>query len=320
MSVIELKDLKVCYGSFQALKGVTVDIAGGGVGLLGPNGAGKSTLIRALLGLVDVASGRGRVLGLDIGQDGLSIRRAVGYMPERDSHVPGMTGFEFVAYSGWLVGMPRADARQRAHEVLQYVGLGEARYREVDQYSRGMKQKVKLAQALVHDPRLVFLDEPTNGLDPHARVEILELIRHLWHEKGMHVILSSHLLQDVESVCDSVVVLAQGEVRSAGTIAALKSHQGRAYQVRIKGDAAAFASRLAELGLQAQLGEAGDLTVDLGGERGTRAILVAARDAHVQVRRLLPVEESLEDVFLRSLEGAAAGASPAGAVASAAQR
>jgi ABC-2 type transport system ATP-binding protein len=302
--VIELRNLKVAYGSIVALKGVTVDIPGGGVGLLGPNGAGKSSLIRALLGLVKIAAGSGRVLGLDVARDGLAIRRTVGYMPERDSHVPGMTGFEFVAYCGWLIGMTRSEARQRAHAVLQYVGLGEARYRDVDQYSRGMKQKVKLAQALVHDPKLIFLDEPTNGLDPHARVEILALIKHLAYEKGMHVLLSSHLLQDVENVCQSVVVLDAGEVRSAGDIAALKSSQGRSYLVRIKGDAAQFLACLTSAGLRAEQSEGGEFIVEMAGDHDVRPVLRAAFDAKVQLRRLTPVEESLEDVFLRSLDGA----------------
>ena len=187
--LIDIEDLEVCYGSFFALKQIKAVVPGGAVGLLGPNGAGKSTLIKALLGLLNLHRGRGRVMGLDVTRYGLEIRRRVGYMPERDCHIPGMNGFEYVAFCGRLVGMPHRDARRRAHEVLEYVGLGEARYRPVDGYSTGMRQRVKLAQALVHDPNFIILDEPTNGFDPKGREEVLELIYDVSHRKDMHLLL-----------------------------------------------------------------------------------------------------------------------------------
>src|SRR5262245_5531038 len=186
-SVATLETVPVTYGKSQALRDVTTTFAGGAVGLLGPNGAGKSTMLKALLGFVTPDSGRMRVLGLDVAEAPLEIRSRVGYMPESDAHIPGMNAVSFVAYCGELAGLPRVDATQRAHEVLFYVGLGEARYRNVETYSTGMKQRIKLAQALVHDPDLLFLDEPTNGMDPKGRDEMLELVRDLEHNKVMQL-------------------------------------------------------------------------------------------------------------------------------------
>ena len=177
--VVQIEHLSVVYGKQPALRDVTAVFPGGAVGLLGPNGSGKSTLLKALLGFVKPTEGRMSVLGLDVAASPSEIRARLGYMPEVDAHIPGMNAVSFVAYCGQLAGLPRVDAMQRGHEVLQYVGLGEARYRNVETYSTGMKQRIKLAQALVHDPDLLFLDEPTNGMDPKGREEMLELIRDL---------------------------------------------------------------------------------------------------------------------------------------------
>ena len=213
--VVTLENVTVAYGKSVALREVTASFAAGAVGLLGPNGAGKSTMIKALLGFIRPDHGRMRVLGLDVATSPLEIRARVGYMPESDAHIPGMNAVSFVAYCGELAGLPRVDAMQRAHEVLFYVGLGEARYRNVETYSTGMKQRIKLAQALVHDPDLLFLDEPTNGMDPKGRDEMLELVRDLGRNKGVNLILSSHLLPDVEYTCDHVVVMDKGRVAVA---------------------------------------------------------------------------------------------------------
>src|SRR6185295_3920190 len=199
-------------GKHAALHEVSAVFPPGAVGLLGPNGAGKSTMLKALLGFIPPEKGRMQVFGLDVAAQPLEIRARLGYMPETDGHVPGMNAVTFVAYCGELAGLPRADAMQRAHEVLFYVGLGEARYRNVETYSTGMKQRIKLAQALVHDPDLLFLDEPTNGMDPKGRDEMLELVRDLAHNKGVNLILSSHLLPDVEYTCDHVVVMDKGAI------------------------------------------------------------------------------------------------------------
>src|SRR5438067_3672030 len=227
--VVTLESVTVAYGKNRALRDVTSSFAAGAVGLLGPNGAGKSTMIKALLGFIKPETGRMRVLGYDVAQSPMSIRARVGYMPESDAHIPGMNAVSFVAYCGELCGLPPADAMQRAHEVLFYVGLGEARYRNVETYSTGMKQRIKLAQALVHDPELLFLDEPTNGMDPKGRDEMLALVRDIAANKQIALILSSHLLPDVEFACDHVVVLHKGVVATQGPIAALKGTSARMY-------------------------------------------------------------------------------------------
>src|SRR5687767_7676495 len=234
MSIAMLDRVGVRYGSQWALSDVSATFPEGAVGLLGPNGAGKSTMLKALPGLIKPDNGRIRVLDFDVAVAPLEIRSRVGYMPENDAQIPGMSAVSFVAYCAELSGLPPADAMQRAHEVLYYVGLGEARYRNVETYSTGMKQRIKLAQALVHDPDLLMLDEPTNGMDPKGRDEMLELIRDLAHRKSVNVIVSSHLLPDVEYTCDHVVVMDKGRVATEGPIAALKQPRGRVYELRVK--------------------------------------------------------------------------------------
>src|ERR1700752_3888512 len=248
--VVMLDHVTVAYGASVALRDVTSSFAAGAVGLLGPNGAGKSTMIKTLLGFIVPERGRMRVLGLDVAAAPLDIRARVGYMPESDAHIPGMNAVAFVAYCGELAGLPPVDAMQRAHEVLFYVGLGEARYRAVETYSTGMKQRIKLAQALVHDPDLLFLDEPTNGMDPKGRDEMLELIRDIAHNKGLNLILSSHLLPDVEFACDHVVVMDKGTIATAGPIEGLKGPGGRVFELRIKGDSDRFVGVLRTAGLE----------------------------------------------------------------------
>src|SRR2546429_532499 len=248
-----LENVSVAYGRQWALSEVSAEFPTGAVGLLGPNGAGKSTMLKALLGLLKPNAGTMHVLGLDVETAALEIRARIGYMPENDAHIPGMTAVSFVAFCGELSGLPRADAMQRAHEVLFYVGLGEARYRNVETYSTGMKQRIKLAQALVHDPELLFLDEPTNGMDPKGRDEMLELVHDLGHNKGVNLILSSHLLPDVDFTCDHVVVLDKGKVAAAGPIATLKQPRGRAFELRVRppaGGLDAFLARLTAAGLE----------------------------------------------------------------------
>src|ERR687897_370344 len=248
-AVVRLANVSVRYGRNFALRDVAATFQTGAVGLLGPNGAGKSTMIKSLLGFVNPDQGQMTVLGLDVRTSPLEIRARIGYMPENDAHIPGMNAVSFVAYCGELAGLAAVDDIQRAHEVLYYVGLGEARYRNVETYSTGMKQRIKLAQALVHDPDLLFLDEPTNGLDPKGRDEMLELIRDLAHNKGVNLILSSHLLPDVEYTCDHVVVMDKGAIATQGPIAGLKGPAGRVFELRIKGDLPAFLELLAQHGL-----------------------------------------------------------------------
>jgi ABC-2 type transport system ATP-binding protein len=212
-----------------------------------------------------------------------------------------MNGFEYVTYCGRLVGMPNKDARQRAHEVLEYVGLGEARYRPVDGYSTGMRQRVKLAQALVHDPRFLILDEPTNGFDPKGREEVLSLIHDLSHRKGMHLLLSSHLLHDVERTCDAVLLLKEGEVVRYGEIRQLKQKDGKVLELEFRGDVARFSQIANGKGWRLEKSDRQKIRLRLPVDTGNRAVFAAAREAGVQLRALKPSEESLEDLFLKSI-------------------
>ena len=296
---VVLDGVSVTYGRHEALRNVTAELPTGAIGLLGPNGAGKSTLIKALLGLLPPSSGRMRVLGYDVRESPLAIRARVGYMPESDAHMPGMTAVSFVAYCGELAGLPSSNAMQRAHEVLFYVGLGEARYRNVETYSTGMKQRIKLAQALVHDPDLLFLDEPTNGMDPKGRDEMLELVRDLGHNKGVNLILSSHLLPDVEFTCDSVVVMDKGAIATAGPIDALKQPRGRVSELRVKtaGPLEGFLDRLRAAGMDCHATDEDVMRVFVPGEGGARDLFALASADHVQVRHLRPSVPTLEDVF-----------------------
>jgi ABC-2 type transport system ATP-binding protein len=302
--VVTLDHVVVTYARQKALNDVTAAFPGGAVGLLGPNGAGKSTMIKALLGFVAPNQGQMRVLGLDVATSPVEIRARIGYMPESDAHIPGMNAVSFVAYCGQLAGLPPVDAMQRAHEVLFYVGLGEARYRNVETYSTGMKQRIKLAQALVHDPDLLFLDEPTNGMDPKGRDEMLELVRDLARNKGVNLILSSHLLPDVEYTCEHVVVMDKGRVAAAGSIDSLKQPRGRLYELRVKTatpNADAFFDRLRAEGLDCQATDEDIVRVFVPGDGGARTLFALAAAEHVQVRHLRPSVATLEDVFAHAV-------------------
>ncbi len=326
--VVELNNVTVAYGRNPALIDVIAAFPRGAVGLLGPNGAGKSTLLKALLAFIVPARGTMRVLDLDVGSAALDIRRRIGYMPESDAHIPGMNAVSFVAYCGQLAGLPGVDAMQRAHEVLYYVGLGEARYRNVETYSTGMKQRIKLAQALIHDPDLLFLDEPTNGMDPKGREEMLDLIRDLAHAKGVNLILSSHLLPDVEYTCDHVVVLDKGRVVAQGPIAELKQSMahvvvldgaepavtgaqpapeaprprtGRVFELHIKGDEAALGEALRAAGFDCRAADDDMLHLVVPDGADLRQVFTVAARERIQVRHLKPSVMTLEDVFARAV-------------------
>jgi ABC-2 type transport system ATP-binding protein len=295
-----LHDVSKSYGKVQALRDLTLAMPEGAIGLLGPNGAGKTTMIRTLLGLIRIDSGRGEVLGMDVRSRRLDIRQAVGFVPEDECLFPSVVGVEFVAYAGELSGMAPKDALQRAHEVLDYVGLGEARYRKVDSYSTGMKQRIKIASAIVHDPRLLILDEPTNGMDPAGREEVLELCRDLTRNKGMSLLFSSHLLPDVEAVCDHIMVLGRGRLLASGRIDELKKRHTRQFEARVKGDQLAFAGRLAGLGVHAEPLE-DRLLVELSDGQTLGVLWEAAREGVEQIRMLRPRQSTLEEVFLDAL-------------------
>src|SRR5687767_1783022 len=299
--VVQADNLSVRYGKNLALNDVTAVFPQGAVGLLGPNGAGKCTLLKSLLGFRVPVRSSDLVLGMDVARHPLEIRARLGYMPESDAHIPGMNAVSFVAYCGQLAGLPAVDAMQRAHEVLYYVGLGEARYRNLETYSTGMKQRIKLAQALVHDPDLLFLDEPTNGMDPKGRDEMLELIHDIAHNKGLSLILSSHLLPDVEYTCDHVVVLDHGAVATQGPIAGLKEHGGRVFELRVKGDAAAFVEVLRGAGLECHETEEDIMRVFVPEGRGAEQLFQLASTHRMQVRHLRPSVPTLEDVFAHAV-------------------
>jgi ABC-2 type transport system ATP-binding protein len=229
--VIETENLCKSFGRIKALDHVTLKIFPGAIGLLGPNGAGKSTFMKCLLQLQPITSGSARLLGREVGSEGREIRKRVGYTPEQDCHIPGMVGCEYVTYCAQLCGLPFKEARQRAHEMLDFVGMGQERYRKIDTYSTGMKQRLKLAQAIVHDPEIVFLDEPTNGLDPKGQVQILELVQSLWQRYAITVVLSSHLLHDVDRICEQIIIIARGRVLAHDSLQNLKARRRGAAEI-----------------------------------------------------------------------------------------
>jgi ABC-2 type transport system ATP-binding protein len=303
MDTVVVEGIDKSYGSVHALRGLTVSFPPGAVGLLGPNGAGKSTLLKVLLGLLPPDSGSAKVLGIDVAAEPMEVRRAVGYMPEVDAYLPGLTGAQSVLFAGVLCGLPRRESQRRAHEILYYVGLGEARYRKVDQYSTGMRQRLRLAQALVHDPELIFLDEPTNGLDPKGRDEVLQLIADLATSHGKSVILCSHLLPDVEHVCKHVVVLREGKVATQGDVNDIRRLEAGTFRVRVDGDRAGFLEILAKAGASLKGEEDEMLVVRLREGDGPRLLFRAAAASGCVVRELSSSEQSLEGAFIRAVEG-----------------
>ena len=288
------------YGAIDALRSVSLSVEAGLVGLLGPNGAGKSTLISVLLGQAPATSGRASVCGLDVARQQLQIRRRVGFMPENDCLIPGLTGAGYVCYVGKLAGMSHRAAMQRTHEVLDYVEMGEERYRPAEQYSAGMKQRLKLAQALVHDPDVLFLDEPTNGMDPQGRQSMLSLITDLGRA-GISVLLSSHLLPDVERVCQRVVIMGGGEILSSGDIEEMRQTKPTRYTVDFVGDGEAFCRRLSEQAVAIRSKADGSIAVELPdiGEEG--AILRSARETNTKIRGLHPERSTLEETFMTAI-------------------
>ncbi|HEU4671873.1 MAG TPA: ABC transporter ATP-binding protein [Candidatus Limnocylindrales bacterium] len=294
--LVALESLSKRYGSVVALNDVTLSLEPGIIGLVGANGAGKTTLLRILLGLTEPTGGRVRVLGLDVGHDGTRVREAVGYMPEHDALPPDMTATDLVTFLGELSGLPHAASRERTAEVLRHVGLYEERYRPIGGYSTGMRQRVKLAQALVHDPRLLLLDEPTNGLDPAGRDEMLALVRRTGTEFGIAVILASHLLGEIERVCDYLVAIDAGRLRSAAPVASFTAGTG-AVRVEVDEGVDRLADRLGDAGFTVRRdGRTLLLAVDPAG-RAYDAIRDAVVDLGLALVRLEPERGSLEDLF-----------------------
>jgi ABC-2 type transport system ATP-binding protein len=306
MSILRTEGLTVRYGAVEALSSLDLELPAGICGLLGPNGAGKSTLLKALLGFVPRSRGRVFVLGEPASRARTDLRRHLGYFPERAVLVPELSAVETVALAGELGGLRRSDALARAHEMLWFAGLGEARYRPVEEFSTGMRQRTKLAIALVHDPDLVLLDEPTSGLDPSGRRQMLELVREIG-KRGISVVLSTHLLHDVEEVSDHVVLLDRGRLVLEGRLQELGQHGGFVYEVRVREETPGrFLSALSQRGIDCSQDKEGLLRIGLG-DASTRVLFETARTARAEIRHLRRFEKSLEEQFLTAVRAPTSG-------------
>lgn len=302
-AVIETRDFSKTFGSQKALDSVTVKVPAGAVGLLGPNGAGKSTFMKCLLQLIPYTSGSARLLGKEVGREGREIRRRVGYNPEQDCHVPGMAGCEYVTYCAQLCGIPFQAARQRAHEMLDFVGMGQERYRKIDTYSTGMKQRLKLAQAIVHDPEIVFLDEPTNGLDPKGQAQILDLVQSLWTVHGISVVLSSHLLHDVDRICEQIIIIARGKVLVHDSLARLKARRKGAAEVAVDSRADDLRQAFQKQGWSAEVLLNGRVKVEHGSQ-DLNPLMERMAEIGVSPLEVIPSPNALEEMFVQALETA----------------
>jgi len=300
-AIISARDVVVRFGQVVALDRFTVDIPEGMIGLLGPNGAGKSTFIKAVLGLVEPQGGKVTVAGLDSREGMMEVRDRIGYMPEHDCLVDTMTAVELVSYLGRISGMSKGDSIPRGHEVLDFVGIGEERYRPIGSYSTGMKQRVKLAQAIVHDPGILFLDEPTNGMDPRGREEMLELISRI-AASGRSILVSSHILHDVERVCKHVVIVNGGSVVTEGSMDSLLSKGEGRRKLKVRGSTEALQGFIGAMSERYEVvsisEEYGQVTMAIIDREGSGPIFRLAGSHGVQVRSYLPDRISLEDVFI----------------------
>ena len=301
--VIELSGLSVTFGQRKILDDLRVSLSGETIGLLGPNGAGKSTLIQTLLGFCSPSSGTASVLGHDIRNHAKELRGLVGYMPENDAFIADMSAVAFVRMMAELAGLPRDAALERAHEVLFYVGLGEARYRPLGTYSLGMKQLAKLAQAIVHGPKLLILDEPTNGLDPPARARMIRLIKEMRESGDMHLLICSHLLRDIEETCQEVLILKQGRIVHYSNLEAERSANRRFVEMETWGEEKDFVEALAALGCETSArGINGKFRMVLPAGFDLREIYRLAAERDLQLRRLNYRFDTLEEIFMRAME------------------
>ena len=302
MGVIDLDRLEVRLGARTVLDGLTGELQGNAIGLLGPNGAGKSTLINTLLGFHPPSKGTARVFGLDAHRDRAQIRGAIGYMPENDSFIGNMTGVRFVRYMAELAGLPPGPALERAHEALFYVGLGEVRYRKVNSYSLGMKQLIKLAQALAHGPKLLILDEPTNGLDPMARQRMIQLVKEIRKEGSVKLLISSHLLRDIDETCDEVLILKNGRIAALCNIEAERRSNRSFMELETVGATEKFSVSIRGLGCECACFPGGRIKLVIPDNIEVRDLYVIASEQGVQIRRMNQRRDSLEDIFLRAME------------------
>jgi ABC-2 type transport system ATP-binding protein len=289
------------YGRRTVLDHVSLDVPPGITGLVGPNGAGKSTLVRAMLGLVRLAAGSVRVFGLDPVNDPRRVRQLVGVVPEDECTVPGLAAVEMVRYAARLSGLPGTEALRRAHEVLDWCDAGQERYRPVETLSVGMRQKVAFAAAIVHDPRLVILDEPTNGLDPIERRAMLGRLQTLARRHGKTVFVSTHVLPDVEAICDHVIVLAGGRVRLAGSIDSLTRPAAAETRLEATGSLDDLVRRLCDMGIAARVADPRGIVFATPDAEGIAAVWRAAAAAGVSVSSLAGTHRPLEEVFMQAI-------------------
>jgi ABC-2 type transport system ATP-binding protein len=302
-SVIELDALEVRFGGRAILKNLQASLTGRSIGLLGPNGAGKSTLLNTLMGFHKPHSGTAHVLGHDVRNEARTVRSLIGYMPENDAFIASMSGVRFVRLMAELSGLPAGEALERAHEAFFYVGLGEVRYRALGTYSLGMKQAAKLAQAIVHGPKLLFLDEPTNGLDPPARARMIQLIQEIRDRGDLSLIVSSHLLRDVEECCDQVLILKDGNIAAYCDLEEERRANRRFLELETRGESnGCFLQALERLGCQTAAGAQGRIKVVMPEELEVRCLYALAAEQNVQIRRLTHKRDSLEDIFLKAME------------------
>lgn len=305
--VIDLNDLSVTFGGRPILQNLRGELRGRSIGLLGPNGAGKTTLIHTLLGFHEASSGTAHILGRDISTDVKDIRALIGYMPERDSFIAKMSAVRFVRLMAELSGLPPEAALERAHEALFYVGLGEARYRSLDTYSLGMKQLAKLAQAIVHGPKLIFLDEPTNGLDPPARQRMIKLVREIRDSGKANIVLSSHLLRDVEECCEEIVILKDGRLVQYCNLEEERRSNRKFLLLETRGEKSGFVDAVGKLGCEYAITGDHRIKIVLQEDIAVRDIYRVAAEHNVQIRRLSYKRDSLEDIFLKAMENGHGG-------------
>jgi len=299
--VIALENLTVKYHK-PVLDNISAKVSGRCIGLLGPNGAGKTTLLNTLLGFNRPSSGSAKIFGYDVVKEKNKVHSLVGYMPERDAFIAGMSGVRFVRLMAELSGLNKRDALERAHEVFFYVGLGEARYRKTESYSLGMKQIAKLSQAIVQGPRLLLLDEPTNGLDPPARARMLNLIREVRDSGDTHIVMASHLLHDVESCCDEVLVLKQGKIATYCNLEAERRSNRKFLLMQIRGNEDAFVTGMRNLGCEVAVPNRRRLKAVLPETVDIQDLYRLANELSVQIRHMDYKRDSLEDIFLRAME------------------
>ncbi len=295
-TIIELTGLSFSYGEHKAIDNINLTTGKGIYGLLGPNGAGKTTLMKLILGFLKAQSGHGKVLGYEIGNRNRELRQKIGYMSESDSLIPGMDAVDFTSYLGRLSGMPKQESIKRAHEVLYYVGLEESRYRKIETYSSGMMQRLKLASSIVHDPVLLFLDEPTSGMDPRSRKEMIELINDISAKGTMSIIISSHILTDIESTCRDVIIMDKGKIIANERISTIAGTKGEIFEIKLGGDPDMFLKKFEKFTYEK--GDRGLIRIHLPSDFSTRNIFNAAVETGTYVRHFLRRKSTLEDRFM----------------------